>query len=94
MSAGKILLGVLGGAAAGAALSILFAPEKGSVTRKQISKKGDDVLGNLKTKYDDLLSKTTKEANHAKSEAESLLTKGKKKVQETKKDLKTSTAKP
>jgi len=42
MSSGKVLLGVLAGVAAGAFLGILFAPEKGSNTRKNISKKGED----------------------------------------------------
>jgi hypothetical protein len=36
MSSGKVLLGVLAGAAAGALAGILFAPEKGSKTRKRI----------------------------------------------------------
>ena len=36
MKSGKVLLGVLAGAAAGALLGILFAPEKGTKTRKMI----------------------------------------------------------
>ena len=40
MKSGKILLGIMAGTAAGALLGILFAPEKGPVTRKKILKKG------------------------------------------------------
>ena len=36
MKAGKVFLGVLAGVAAGAVLGILFAPDKGSKTRKKI----------------------------------------------------------
>ncbi|NLO02771.1 MAG: YtxH domain-containing protein, partial [Bacteroidales bacterium] len=42
MSSGKVFLGVLAGAAAGALAGILFAPAKGSKTRKRILKKGED----------------------------------------------------
>ena len=41
MNSGKVVLGVLAGLAAGAALGILFAPDKGTATRKKISKKGE-----------------------------------------------------
>jgi gas vesicle protein len=47
MSAGKIALGVLGGIAAGAILGVLFAPQKGSVTRRKIARKGEDFMENL-----------------------------------------------
>lgn len=36
MSSGKIILGTLAGIAIGTTLGILFAPEKGCVTRKKI----------------------------------------------------------
>lgn len=36
MSSGKVVLGMLAGLAAGAVLGILFAPEKGSKTRRKI----------------------------------------------------------
>jgi len=39
MSTGKVLLGVLAGIAVGATLGILFAPDKGSTTRKKFPKK-------------------------------------------------------
>ncbi len=43
MSSGKVFLGILAGAAAGALAGILFAPEKGSKTRKKIVKKGENM---------------------------------------------------
>lgn len=55
MSSGKILLGVLAGVAAGAALWILFAPDKGVNTRKKIVQKGNDYVDSVKDKLDDLL---------------------------------------
>ncbi|MCL4481924.1 MAG: YtxH domain-containing protein, partial [Bacteroidetes bacterium] len=41
MNTGKVLLGVLAGVAAGALIGILFAPAKGSRTRRRILKKGE-----------------------------------------------------
>lgn len=43
MTKGKALLGVLAGVAAGAALGILFAPDRGENTRKKIAKSGEDL---------------------------------------------------
>ena len=51
MSSGKLLLGVLAGVATGALLGILFAPEKGSVTRKKIAKSSEDYADSLKDKF-------------------------------------------
>jgi len=88
MNAGKVLLGIMAGAAAGAAIGILFAPDKGSETRKQISQKGEDLLNNLKNKFEEFLLTVTKEMEVAKSEAEDLLAQGKEKVQQTTNNLK------
>ena len=52
MSTGKVVLGTMAGLAIGAIAGILFAPEKGSTTRKQIMDKGDDYVDGLKSKYD------------------------------------------
>ena len=58
-SSGKIITGILAGAAVGAILGILFAPDKGSETRKKIAEKGTDLTDNIKTKaseYADIVS--------------------------------------
>ncbi|MES2380669.1 MAG: YtxH domain-containing protein [Bacteroidota bacterium] len=55
MNSGKVILGVLAGVAAGVILGILFAPDKGSETRKKIVKKGEDSLDDLKEKLNEIM---------------------------------------
>jgi gas vesicle protein len=55
MSRGSVLLGALAGVAAGALFGILFAPDKGSSTRKKIIDKGEDYVDNLKEKINGIL---------------------------------------
>lgn len=55
MSSGKVVLALLAGAAAGAALGILFAPAKGSETRKELSGKGEDLKESIKEKFNEFL---------------------------------------
>ena len=68
MSSKNVLLGVLGGLAAGALLGILLAPEKGSDTRKYISKKGTDLADMLKEKFNDFIETVTDQFVSAKEE--------------------------
>lgn len=54
MKAGKILLGIISGAAAGAVAGILFAPKKGKDTRKNIADRSNEYMYETKSKLNDL----------------------------------------
>lgn len=82
MSAGKILLGVLAGVAAGAALGILLAPDKGSVTRKKISRKSDDLTEELGDKFDEFVDGITRKFEEVKEDAARISKKARQKVEE------------
>jgi gas vesicle protein len=51
MRPGKVLLGVIVGAAVGAVLGVLFAPAKGSVTRKRIGRRSADFAEDVKENF-------------------------------------------
>lgn len=68
METGKVVLGVLAGAAIGAALGILFAPEKGAVTRRNISNKKDDYLDDIEDKYNEFIRNIAKQYKDLKME--------------------------
>jgi gas vesicle protein len=53
MGSGKVLASVLAGAAAGAILGILFAPDKGTETRRKIAEKGADLADSVKGKVNE-----------------------------------------
>ena len=59
MSTGKVVMGILAGFATGALIGVLFAPEKGSVTRKKIAKKGEDYADAVKEKFEESIDSIT-----------------------------------
>ena len=76
MEKGKILLGTLAGIAIGAAVGVLLAPDKGSETRKKISRKGNEYKDGLKDKYDGLKDKYNDLVDGVANKLESLNDKG------------------
>ena len=73
----KVLLGILGAAAAGVVIGLLIAPEKGSDTRKKIKQTAGDWADNLSNLWakgrraaEDLADEAKDKAHSAKSKAE------------------------
>jgi gas vesicle protein len=87
MKTDKVILGVLGGLAAGAIMGILFAPEKGKKTRKKIKNASNDYADELKDKFDTALDTMSKKYDSLKEEGQGLFEEGKSKFAKTKKDI-------
>ncbi|MBK9270093.1 MAG: YtxH domain-containing protein [Saprospiraceae bacterium] len=68
MSKSNILIGVIAGVALGALLGVLFAPTKGSKTRKKISKKALETSEDLKLRLEDLLDIISETLDNKKTE--------------------------
>jgi gas vesicle protein len=51
MSVSRIMTGFITGAAIGGVLGVLFAPDKGTETRRKISEKSNDMANSLKDNF-------------------------------------------
>ncbi len=80
MSTGKIIAGIAAGIAAGTVLGILFAPDKGTDTRKKIAQKVTDFSDGFKSKVKSLLAEVEDEYNNAKDVAHEVMEDGKEKA--------------
>ena len=83
---GKVLSALLLGAAAGAVLGLLLAPEKGSDTRKKIMTGANDLIDQLSQKIEEGKEALYGLKNKAASQAEDLKEKAKSKVDSLKDD--------
>lgn len=72
---GKLLTGILVGAAAGAVLGILLAPDKGCETRKKVAKRAGEVGDELKTKFDEFTDSLKSKFNNIKQDADDYMAK-------------------
>lgn len=73
MNSNKVLLGILGGVAVGAIAGILFAPDKGSKTRKKITDKGKTYAKDAKGKFTDATKNLTNKYENFMEDAKELV---------------------
>jgi gas vesicle protein len=88
MSKGNILISVIIGSFVGALLGVLFAPDKGENTRKQIAKKGDEYSDVVKTELDDFVKTMRKKYETALNDTEDIIAKGKAKADDLRNEVK------
>ena len=88
MNTGRLVVGILAGVAAGAILGVLFAPDKGSETRKKIAKSGSDTVDQLKAKFDEMVAGVTDKFEEAKAVEKDLADKARNRAEEIRKDSK------
>jgi gas vesicle protein len=83
----KVFLGVLSGAAVGAILAVLYAPDKGSNTRRKIVEGANDMTASLAGKVNGYVDRLSKGMDEAKDEVGNLVENGKAKMDGAKQDI-------
>lgn len=72
MNSGKVILGVLAGATAGALMGVLFAPHRGKVTRKKIVRNGGKYAEGVKQKINELIDSISEKFEQVKDDVSEL----------------------
>jgi gas vesicle protein len=75
-NSGKLIGALLLGTAIGGVLGVLFAPDKGSETRKKIIGKSDDLTDAIKDKFNALVDNFKSEVDMVKDKANELVENG------------------
>jgi len=86
MKRGNVFLGVLAGAATGALLGVLFAPEKGSRTRKHIANKAGGYADDLKEKFEDMVDGINDKYESLMHDSKAIVSKEKGRLKEAARD--------
>ena len=84
---GGTILALLAGAAIGAGVGILFAPDKGSNTRRKIAEKGTDLKDNIKGNFNDFVASIEDQYSNFTSNAEDVIEEGKSKLERMSNDI-------
>lgn len=86
----KVLIGTLTGLVVGAISGILFAPDKGTETRKKISQKSNDTISGIKEKLEDLMNLVNEKVSLAAAEMKDVEENFKSDGERIKKDIRTT----
>jgi gas vesicle protein len=70
MKSSKVIISLVAGAATGALLGILFAPDKGYITRQKLAEKADDITSDVQEKLKGILDNVADKLKKGKDEAD------------------------
>lgn len=89
MKLGKLLTGLVSGAAVGAALGLLFAPKKGADTRREITESGDNYLQGAKSKFNEFADNLGHKVDAVRNRTQAVTSRSKtdQKIHEAKADM-------